>query len=146
MNQALKRFGFLLQLCLLCFGLTAHALALNSDTFTPEALFERLTGDTRVTPDPFASRPDTINPSAFSLEKTRVAETGPFEKEEEEEVRYTGGSFKVPPFTGSGSSAFMGSLALVPPGPISDGPLHLLRPHAGSTSTRKHIQLQVFRI
>lgn len=106
MNQALKQFGFLLQLCLLTFGLTAHGLTLDPSAVSPDALYERITSEASPQEDAFSNRPETLKRAHFPLAKTRISETGPFEKEEEEEVRTTGHSYKIITTSGSGSSAF----------------------------------------
>jgi hypothetical protein len=146
MNLALKRFGSLLQLFLLVFGLTAHALALDPSDASPTGLVDRISNSSEAQPDGLSTRPEVVNPSDFTAEKPLLAEAGPFEKEEEEEVHTHGISFKDSPAPGSGSSAFFCALATAPPGLLTACLPADRRPLAGFTSTRKHILLQVFRI
>jgi len=146
MNQALKRFGSLLQLFLLVFGLTAHALALGPTDASPASLLERIAAAGEAHPDAYATRPEVVNPADFSPEKPLLAVAGPYEKEEEEEVRTSGFSFRDLPSMGSGSSAFFCALTTAPSGLQTACLSSNQRPPAGSTSTRKHILLQVFRI
>jgi len=146
MHQALKRFGFLLQIFLLVFCLTAHALALDPSDASPMGLADRIANSAEAQPDWLSSRPEVVNPSDFTTEKPLLAEAGPFEKEEEEEVHTPGISFKDSPAPGSGSSAFFCAQATAPPGLLTAYFPADRRSLARFTSTRKHILLQVFRI
>ena len=69
-------------------------------------LADRIANSAEAQPDWLSSRPEVVNPSDFTTEKPLLAEAGPFEKEEEEEVHTPGISFKDSPAPGSGSSAF----------------------------------------
>lgn len=142
----MRRFGFFLQLCLLTFGIIAHALTLDASAVSADALYERITGESPAAADPIADRPDTFRRADFPLAKTRLVETGPFEKEEEEEIRTNGVSFKIITTSGSGTSAFF--CAHNRPEPVLDA---LLATDPSGVATAgaaipRRILYQVFRI
>ncbi len=135
-----------MQLFLLVFGLTAHALALDPTDASPTSLLERISGAGEAQPDGYTTRPEVVKPADFSNEKPLPALTGPFEKEEEEEVRANGVSHKIITTSGSGTSAFF--CAHNRPEPVLDvlSAPGLLGVAAGVATTPRHILHQVFRI
>lgn len=119
---------------------------MDASAVSADALYERIAGDTPTQADPIANRPDTLRRADFPLAKTKPVETGPFEKEEEEEVRANGVSQKIITTSGSGTSAFFCAhnrpeLVL---GAVSATGLSGVA--AGVATTPRRILYQVFRI
>ncbi len=146
MYPSLKRFGFLLQLCLLAFGITAHALALDPSAGLPETLYQRIAGDAQAEPLAIADSPDIFKRADFPQANTKIAEAGPYEKEEEEEVSSGGVSFKFLTHSGSGTSAFFCTLATLAAGGDHDRLSGARYAPVTRTLTRRHVLYQVYRI
>lgn len=146
MNQALKRLGFLLQLWLLGFGLTVHALALGPADLSPASLYQRIAQTDDFQADFFDHRPDRITPADYPTKTSQPSELAPFEMEEEEEAHATGAYFKHIPTTGGATSAYLSALPDIPkgfdPGRLREDPPVV----AGESAIRKHILFQVYRI
>ncbi len=147
MNQALKRLGFLLQLWLLGFGLTVHALALGPAELSPTTRYQRIAQYDELQADLFTrNRPDQINPADYPAEPSQLSELPPFETEEEEEVHSTGAYFKLISASGGASSAFFTACPDIPES-LHSGCLQEASPAlCRALGVRKHILFQVYRI